>query len=130
MPDTVSATYRSVTGRAVEDHAVVTLGYPDQSIGVIEAGFVSPNPFTIDIGGTEGTLRYVDGPPHLRVRTGEAWRTVDLPADSDDAFSQWVGHIRFDTRADDNLVRAVELTRLIVAANEAAASGHTIAYGR
>ena len=32
------------------------------------------------------------------------------------------------TRADDNLARAVELTRLVVAANEAAATGRTIPY--
>ena len=40
-----------------------------------------------------------------------------------DAFAQWVGHMRDGTRADDNLARAVELTRLVVAANEAAATG-------
>jgi 1,5-anhydro-D-fructose reductase (1,5-anhydro-D-mannitol-forming) len=48
--------------------------------------------------------------------------------DAADPFDQWVSHIRADTRADDNLVRAVELTRLVVAANQAAADGRTIRY--
>ena len=55
-PDTVSATYRSVADRGLEDNAVVIVGYADQKIGVIEAGFASRNPFTIELFGTEGTL--------------------------------------------------------------------------
>jgi 1,5-anhydro-D-fructose reductase (1,5-anhydro-D-mannitol-forming) len=42
--------------------------------------------------------------------------------------SQWVAHIRDGTRAEDNLTRAVELTRLVVAANTAAATGSTMSY--
>ena len=36
--------------------------------------------------------------------------------------------IRDGTRAEDNLTRAVELTRLVVAANTAAATGSTMSY--
>jgi 1,5-anhydro-D-fructose reductase (1,5-anhydro-D-mannitol-forming) len=121
-PDTVSATYRSFTGRAVEDHAVVTVGYDDGRIGVIEAGFVSPGEFTIELHGIAGSLTYADGV--LRA----AGRPLPVPDDGEDAFSQWVGHIRAGTRADDNLAAAAELTRLVVAANEAAATGRTLAY--
>jgi 1,5-anhydro-D-fructose reductase (1,5-anhydro-D-mannitol-forming) len=127
-PDTVSATYRSFTGRAVEDHAVVTAGYPDGRIGVIETGFVSAAPFTIELHGTEAGLLYSDADGALRVSGGEGWTELPVPDDGEDAFSQWVGHIRAGTRADDNLARAAELTRLIVAANEAAAAGRTLTY--
>jgi 1,5-anhydro-D-fructose reductase (1,5-anhydro-D-mannitol-forming) len=131
-PDTVSATYRSVTDRPVEDHAVVTVGYPDQKVGVIEAGFVSDNPFTIEIFGTQGSLRYSDDRSGLVV-TGRAFGgdepySVPVPDDGEDAFAQWLKHITLDTRADDNLAAAVELTRLVVAANRAAAEGRTIPY--
>ena len=51
-----------------------------------------------------------------------------MPADEEDAFGQWVTHIRDRTRADDNLTRAVELTRLVAAANSAAVSGATMSY--
>ena len=122
-PDTVHAVYRSVTGRAVEDHAVVTVGYPSQAIGVIEAGFVAGTPFTIDVAGTGGWLAYSDqqgvltagGPGY-----GDQPVTLPVPEDTTDAFGQWVDHIAAGTRADDNLARAVELTRLVVAANQAA----------
>jgi 1,5-anhydro-D-fructose reductase (1,5-anhydro-D-mannitol-forming) len=130
-PESVSATYRSVTHRALEDQAVVTLGYPDQAIGVIEAGFVSRNPFTIELNGTAGSLRYTDADRTLSVHGaafGEGWQQLDVPADSQDAYGQWVEHIAHDTRADDNLARAVELTRLVVAANEAAAPSRAISY--
>ena len=49
-----------------------------------------------------------------------------MPPDEQDAFGRWVTHIRDGTRADDNLTRAVELTRLVAAANSAAASGATV----
>jgi predicted dehydrogenase len=123
-PETVSATYRSVAGRGLEDNAVVTVGYPDQKIGVIEAGFASPNPFTIELFGTGKTLTYTDEGNVLRVGGNQ----LPVPEDGKDPFAQWVDHITEGTRADDNLARAVELTRLVVAANEAAAQGRAIAY--
>jgi 1,5-anhydro-D-fructose reductase (1,5-anhydro-D-mannitol-forming) len=130
-PETVSATYRAFTHRRLEDHAVVTLGYGDQRIGVAEAGFVSRGPFAVDLMGTEGWLSY--RAPDDVVRIGGAGsadpvRTVTVAPDEPDAFSQWVKHIDDDTRADDNLARAVELTRLVVAANSAAATGATVSY--
>ena len=127
-PEMVSACYRSVTGRAVEDQAVVTLGYPDGTIGVIETGFVSNPSFCIELFGTRGSVRYADDGTGLMIRTGSEVAQVPVPPDGQDTFGQWVDHVRSGTRADDNLVRAVELTRLIVAGNDAAASGRTVRY--
>lgn len=125
-PDSVSAVYRSVTGRAVEDHAVVTVGYPSQAIGVIEAGFVAGTPFTIDLFGTTGRVSYTDDGNRLTAGgPGYGGETVELsvPDDAPDAFAQWVTHVHDGTRAEDNVARAIELTRLVVAANAAAAGG-------
>lgn len=123
-PETVSATYRSVAGRGLEDNAVVLIGYADQTIGVIEAGFASGNPFTIELFGTDGTLTYTDAGNVLTVN-GEQ---VPVPEHGKEPFAQWVDHINDGTRADDNIARAVELTRLVVAANVAADTGRVIAY--
>ena len=128
--ESVSATYRSVNGRGLEDNAVVTVGYADQKIGVIEAGFSSRNPFTIEIFGTEGSLTYTEDGNLLKV-SGAAFgdeNQLPVPEHSKDPFAQWVDHITEGTRADDNLARAVELTRLVEAANQAATEGRTIAY--
>ncbi|TWD84724.1 putative dehydrogenase [Kribbella amoyensis] len=130
-PDQVGAIYRSVNGRGLEDNAVVTLGYPDQKVGVIEAGFTSRNPFTIELFGTQGSLTYTEAGNALHVTSsasGGEPRQVPVPEHGTDAFAQWVEHITTGTRADDNLARAVELTRLVVAANQAADEGRTIAY--
>jgi hypothetical protein len=113
-----------VAGRGLEDNAVVLIGYADQTIGVIEAGFASGNPFTIDLFGAEGTLTYTDAGNVLTVN-GEQ---VPVPEHGKEPFAQWVDHINDGTRADDNIARAVELTRLVVAANVAAETDRVIAY--
>jgi 1,5-anhydro-D-fructose reductase (1,5-anhydro-D-mannitol-forming) len=129
-PATVSATYASFTQRHVEDQAVVTLGYPGGGIGVIETGFLSRDPFSIEMHGTTASLAYQSTGEGLRVRnTGsDTWQSLPVPDDDADPFSRWVTHIRDTTRADDNLSRAVELTRLVSAANTAAATGTTVRY--
>jgi predicted dehydrogenase len=127
----VSATYASVTKRQVEDQAVLTLGYPGGVIGVVETGFVSNNPFTIEMHGTRASLAYDSTDNQLRIRSARAdtWEPQSVPPDEADPFSRWVTHIREGTRAADNLARAVELTRLVSAANTAAATGTTVPYG-
>jgi 1,5-anhydro-D-fructose reductase (1,5-anhydro-D-mannitol-forming) len=130
LPATVSATYASFTKRQVEDQAVVTLRYPGGAIGVVETGFVGSDPFIIELHGTSASLAYESTYKLLRVRSAGAntWESLPLPPDDADAFSRWVTHIRDGTRADDNLARAVELTRLVSAANSAAATGTTVRY--
>lgn len=130
-PATVSATYGAYTGRAVEDNAVVTVGYANGAIGVIEAGFVSPNPFEIEIGGTEGIITFNDKDGVVVARGkafGDGPEQIAIEEKAPSAYHQWVDHIQQGTRADANLAAAVELTRLVVAANEAARTGQTISY--
>ena len=105
LPATVSATYASFTRRQVEDQAVVTLGYPGGAIGVVETGFLSRDPFTIEMHGTMASLAYDSTENLLRVRSAgeDTWQSLPVPQDDADAFSRWVSHIRDRTRADDNL---------------------------
>ena len=131
LPATVSATYASFTQRQVEDQAVVTLGYPGGAIGVIKQDFLSGDPFSIEMHGTTASLEYQSTEDGLRVRnTGSRHLAVAAGSsfDEPDPFSRWVNHIRDATRADDNLSKAVELTRLVSAANTAAATGTTVPY--
>jgi 1,5-anhydro-D-fructose reductase (1,5-anhydro-D-mannitol-forming) len=130
LPASVSATYASFTRRQVEDHAVVTLGYPSGAIGVIETGFLSRDPFTIEMHGTRASLAYESTENLLRVRSAgtDTWESLSVPPDEPDAFSRWVTHIQDGTRADDNLTRAIELTRLVSTANTAATTGTTVRY--
>lgn len=132
-PQTVSASYTSVTGRAVEDNAAVTATYANGAVGVFEASFVTtPGAGTIELRGTEGTMLHGFGSDRLMAKgthfDPDSWQEVPLAAAEPSPFDQWVDHIRADTVATENLHAAVELTRLIAAANQSAASNATLSY--
>ena len=126
-PLAVTAVYGSVTGREVEDNAVVTAAFPGGAIGVFEASVVQgPGDFSIELRGTTGSATFGAGGTGLLVNTGDGWREVPLPDAEPGAFAQWVQHIHDGSRADANLDHAVALTRSVVAANEAAATGRAV----
>ena len=129
MPEYVNATYGYVTGRAVEDNAVVTLGYSQGAIGVVETGFVNPfSPFTIEAHGTKGSLLYGTPDSIIRLRStlaglsgGEQWHTwTAIPPDQPTAFQQWITHIQQGTTMSENRQIALDLSRLMETANLAA----------
>jgi len=129
-PLSISASYGSVTGRAVEDNAAVTAAFPGGRLGVFEASVVTtPGAFTVELRGTQATLTFGFGGERLLAKGGafgEDWQELPLPEPRPGAFAQWVQHIHDGTTADDNLRHAVELTRTIVASNESAASGRVV----
>lgn len=133
----VSANFGYVTGKEVEDNAVVTLFTDSGAIGVVEAGFVnSHSPFTIEVHGTEGTLLYGTPENKLLLRTNkstdkeEGWKEVALQSNRESAFHQWVDHIQNNTLGTQNVEMAVELTRLMEVANRSAKEGCVIPIGR
>jgi predicted dehydrogenase len=132
-PSTVSASYTAWSGRAVEDNAVVTLTYPNGAIGVVEASFVTtPGAFTLELRGTRGSVLFGFGSEKLLAKgahfSPEGWHELPIPDGEATPFQRWVEHIRTNTTADDNLAAAVELTRLVVAANESAEQAASIRY--
>ncbi|GCE10436.1 Gfo/Idh/MocA family protein [Tengunoibacter tsumagoiensis] len=135
LPESVSASFGYVTGREVEDNAVVTLRYPDGALGIVEAGFVNRfSPFTIEIHGTEGSLFFGTPDEEIILRSslvggdnGERWhQQTELPAELPSAFQQWVQHIQQGTRATENIAAALDLTRLMEAANLSAQSNRPV----
>ena len=129
-PVAVTASYGSVTGRAVEDNAVVTAEFPGGRLGVFEASVVTaPGCFTIELRGTDAALLFGFGGERMLAKGGafgDDWQELPLPERLPDAFSQWVSHIQQGTTADGNLRHAIELTRMVVAANASAAAGTRI----
>lgn len=123
LPESVSAHYGYVTGKEVEDNAVSVFKYNNGAIAVAEAGFVnSHSPFSIEIHGTDGTLMYGTPEGKLLLRTSrnneDGWVVRELPSNRQSAFHQWVEHIKNDTTADENIELAMDLTKLMEAANE------------
>jgi predicted dehydrogenase len=124
-PDRLTANYTRVTGRDVEDNAVVTASYPDGALGVIEASFVTtPGTSTIELRGTEGSLLYGFDSDRLLAKgtrfDSDSWQEQPLPDPGPRPIDQWVAHIRAGTTAADNLERATALTEFVTAANAAA----------
>ena len=134
LPESVSARYGYVTGRTVEDNAVAMLSYPGGALGVVEAGFVNRfSPFTIEVHGTEGSLLYGTPASTLQLRSAKVpgadkqWTvSADLPAARPSAFDQWVTHIQQGTSAMENIQMALDLTRLMEAANLSAREGRPV----
>lgn len=133
MPESVSASYGYITGREVEDNAVVILHYPQGALGIVEAGFVNRySPFTLEVHGSEGSLLYGTPQGVLQLRSslvngGDHWQTEQtLPPDHPSAFKQWVAHIQQGTIATENIQMALDLTTLMEAANRSAQQKQTV----
>lgn len=130
-PESVSAVYGHVTGEALEDNAVVTTRYASGAIGVIEASNVTtPGAFLFELRGTAGTIIYGIGGERM-IAKGDAfdpeqWIELELDAASLGPFERWISAIH--SREPDRELQdaALALTRLVVAANESAASGRAI----
>ncbi|WP_067622302.1 Gfo/Idh/MocA family protein [Alicyclobacillus acidiphilus] len=128
LPQAVSAHYGYLTNRAVEDNAVAILTYEDGALGVVETSFVSGAPsFSIEIHGTKGSVLYGFGEDKLLVKTSERepneWTTYELGGARPSALEQWVKHIQEGTAADENVAMAIDLTRLVEAANRSVKLG-------
>ncbi|MCZ8519370.1 MULTISPECIES: Gfo/Idh/MocA family protein [Paenibacillus] len=133
-PESVSAHYGYITGREVEDNVVAVLRYPNGALAVVEAGFVNAfSPFVIEVHGTKGSLLFSSHDNRLLLRSQAAggaaeqeWTVQELPQERLSAFDQWVGHIQENTKAEENVALALDLTRLMEAANRSASSGSAI----
>lgn len=125
LPESVTANYGYVTGKEVEDNAVAVLRYPNGALGIVEAGFVNKfSPFTLELHGTEGSLLFGTPDNKIVLRTSKlgeeaskSWAVKETPANRATAIQQWVGHIRNNTVASENIALALDLTKLMEASN-------------
>jgi predicted dehydrogenase len=129
-PVRITASYGSVTAHAVEDNAVVVAEYANGALGVAEASFVTtPGASAFEVRGTEGSLLFGFGREELMGKggaLGEDWAPVPLVDAPAAPFGLWVDAMAGGADVATNQRTAVELTRFVVAANEAAATGRAI----
>ncbi|MFE1665067.1 Gfo/Idh/MocA family protein [Microbacterium sp. P02] len=128
-PQTVAATYGAFTRHAVEDNAVVVLGYANGAVGVAEASFVTtPGAFALEVRGTDASVLFGFGREALigkGGRFGDAWTELALPEAEPTPFQLWIEAIRDGADLTTNHEAAVELTRLVVAANASSGSARS-----
>lgn len=125
-PKTVQSLFTKVTGRAVEDNAVSLLEFANGAIGVSETGFVSVHtPFTMEIGGTKGTLLIHNTVSYAAEETGGKWVTPEkLPEPPAMPMKQWIESVK--TGKDNPLFgieEAVDLTKVMEAAYTSCRTG-------
>lgn len=118
-PVSITSTFTSVTGKAVEDNAVCTIEFANGAIGVSETGFVSTRayPYIIEACGTEGGAMIVgETVSYCCDETDNQWVTVpaeDMPADMPRPVHLWIDAVVNDTEAPFGLDDAIGLTNLM-----------------
>ena len=119
-PVQVQSTFTEMTGRGVEDNAVSVLRFANGAVGVSETGFVSRNyPFTIELGGTEGSLLVRDQEVRYSCpETENQWRTPEtLPERLPSPLAQWAQAASpQDIPQGFGIDAALQLTRVMVMA--------------
>jgi predicted dehydrogenase len=128
IPKSVTATYGDVTGRGVDDNSVTVFGFENGAIGIAETSFVSGAPGSaIVVTGSEGSVRYMVGEDHLRLRRGrESSERIELTERNRTPFQRWVEAIRTGASTRENLTLALELSTLAEAAGRSAAEGRAV----
>ena len=128
LPESITASFLSVSGHEVEDQALVVCNYPGKLLGVAEASFLGGAVgMQIEIHGTDGTLMYdPDGGVRTRLRGDADWTVRDLPAEGVTPFDRWVNHIQRGEQDPENVDEAIALTRMAAAAERSAAEGRTV----
>lgn len=133
MPESVSAQFGYVTGREVEDNAVVTLKYGNGALAVIEAGFASRfSPFSVEVYGTEGCLLLEENTVRMRsaklgLGAHDGWITpARLPAPPARPLNQWIDQILHGAPVTISIEEGRALTQLMEAANRSAAEGTAV----
>lgn len=116
-PIRVQSAFTHVTDKPVEDNAVSLLTYANGAIGVAETGFVSYRyPFTVEIGGTKGTLRMLgDEIEYCCAETGNAWKKAEgLPDALPAPIEQWAQANSADEISKEfDIDAAVRLSRVM-----------------
>ena len=128
LPESITASYLSVSGHEVEDQALVVCNYPNRLTGVAEASFLGGAiGMWIEIHGSDGSLLF-DFDDALRTkRRGEnVWTTREVPADGVTPFDRWVDHIQRGEQDPENVAEALALTKMAAAAERSAAERRTV----
>lgn len=128
LPESITASYLSVSGHEVEDQALVVCNYPNRLTGVAEASFLGGAiGMWIEIHGSDGSLLF-DFDDGLRTkRRGEnVWTSRDIPADGVTPFDRWVDHIQRGEQDPENVAEALALTKMAAAAERSAAERRTV----
>ena len=130
--ESVFARFNYVTGKEVEDHAVVVVDFKNGVMGTMETGFVNYGiPFQLELSGTDGTLLVEGTSIRLKSRqfgVNEWWTpenglngtTINVPEALPTPMEQWVDAILHNKETTITKTDILGLTQI----NEAALASH------
>jgi predicted dehydrogenase len=141
LPSTAYATFGTFTQDRVDDSALAVFTFPDGSHASLEAGFVTRGAprFELEVNGTEGTLQFqADSHPggagapagsrfHARFGAEAGFTPLPLGEGLPTPMEQWVQHVERGEQATDNVLAALDLSRMIEAAYLSAAERRVVA---
>ena len=130
FPSTVTCRVSHLTGREVEDNAIVVLEYPDGSASVLETSLTAgpDDARWAEVHGTKGTALIDPRDPTVVVRTtdGAAWEQRPLLPPWPTPLEHFLSAIDEDTTAEDNRTESIRLVSLITAAYRSAGLGAAV----
>ena len=133
-PKQIVSVFNTVTGRAVDDNTVSVIEFANGAIAVNETSFASyGGAYSLEIDGTEGGYRMLSPGEGAEVRSkhlcGTKWHApAKLPNALAKPVDQWVAGCVDGAPIEFTMQDAVDLTELMAAAYEAAASGGSVAF--
>lgn len=141
MPKSVFSSFAYYTGRDVEDSAVSVFEFENGAHATLEATLLTPGTprLEIELNGVKGTVCFradshpsVNGAPRdsmFRIRLGDAEVFDKLEVGRPDLspIELWAKHVQAGTRPDENIARALDLSRLVEAAYLSADQGARVA---
>jgi 1,5-anhydro-D-fructose reductase (1,5-anhydro-D-mannitol-forming) len=128
VPVSVQASIGHVSGREVDDNAVLTMDFGGV-FAVAEVSMVASYfGTTLEVVGTGGSVvvEGLNGIPRVKRGADAEWVDAELAPAGDDPFTAWVARVQAGSADPEHLRTAVEVTRVLEAGYRAAAAGTTV----
>ena len=127
-PVSVQASVGHVSGREVDDNAVLVLDFGGV-FAVVEVSMVASYfGTTLEVVGTAGSVvvEGLNGTPRVKRGADAEWTDAELAAAGDDPFTAWVARIHAGSSDPEHLRTAVDVTRVLEAGYRSAATGTAV----
>ena len=129
VPESVQASVGYVSGREVDDNAVLTMDFGGV-FAVAEVSMVASYfGTTLEVVGTRGSVvvEGLNGTPRIKRGPDAEWSDVELAPEGDDPFTAWVARVQAGSSDGEHLRSAVDVTRVIEAGYRSSATGERVA---
>jgi 1,5-anhydro-D-fructose reductase (1,5-anhydro-D-mannitol-forming) len=129
VPESVQASVGYVSGREVDDNAVLTMDFGGV-FAVAEVSMVASYfGTTLEVVGTRASVvvEGLNGAPRIKRGADAEWVDAELAPAADDPFSAWVTRVLAGSSDPEHLRTAVDVTRVLEAGYRSSTTGERVA---